>query len=238
MRGTSLLIFSLLATPLAAQTPGEMPPNVSVNAVGSSMRDPDQAMLMLAVESEGTTARQAAQANAAKMDRLVGALRDAGLTGPAVRTTSYSIEPQYDYQRENGGPPRIVGYRAMNMVQVTIDDVTRVGAIVDLAVEAGSNRIAGLSFQLKDAEAAHLDAVGEATRRARLEAETVARALGMRLGEVMSISTSGYMPAPPPRPMYDMRAEVAMASAPTPIEAGSVEVSAHVSAVFRLVPNN
>ena len=237
MRGKLLVMFGLLASPVAAQSPAEMPPHVSVNAVGRSMRDPDQAMLMLAVESEGNTARQAAQANATKMDRLITALRGAGLTGPAVRTTSYSIEPQYDYKRDTGGPPRIVGYRAMNMVQVTIDDVTRVGAIVDLAVDAGSNRIAGLHFQLKNADAAHLDAVREATRRARQEAETVAQALGMQLGEVMSISTSGYMPAPPPRPMYDMRAEAAMASAPTPIEAGSVEVSAHVSAMFRLVPN-
>ena len=239
MKRMLLLTCVLLApTPLLGQVPyQEMPPSVSVNAVGRVAREPDQAVLLLAVESTGQTAQQAARENATKMDRLVAALRRAGLGQRDVRTISYEIHPEYDQRRERTSAPQIVGYRAVNMVQATIDSVARVGSIIDAAVAAGSNRIAGLNFRLRDAESAHREAVREATQRARAEAQIVAEALGMRLGTVINISTSGYFP-PPPMPMPMMRggAENMVMSAPTPVEPGAVEIVANVSATFRLEP--
>ena len=235
-----LLLLAMVVVPLpaAAQVPQhEMPPTVSVNATGRVAREPDQAMLMLAVESTAASAQEAARENATKMDRLIEALRRAGITGRDVRTISYEIHPEYDHQRERTTAPRIVGYRAVNMVQVTIDTVSKVGAVIDAAVQAGSNRIAGLNFQLRNAEAAHHDAVREATRRARAEAAIVAEALGMRLGQVVNVSTSGYHPPPPMPMMMRQSADYAGAPAPpTPVEPGSVEIMASVSALFRLEP--
>lgn len=232
-----LLLLLLLPSAAGAQEPVQEN-TVTVSATGFSRQAPDQAVLLLAVESFAATAQEATRANASKMDALLAALRRLGIGGDKVRTTSYDLHPEYDFRREpeprQPGEDRLIGYRAVNMVQVTIDDVDRVGAIIDAAVAAGANRVAGLSFQIRDPETARRAAVKEAVAKARAEAETVAQALGRRLGPALAVSTTGFLP--PPRPLQVFEAAARMPSVPTPIEPGALEVAATVTATFRLDP--
>ena len=233
-----LLFAVMLAAPLPAlaQVPQAPPPRtLSINANATVERAPDQATLLLAVESEAGNAQQAAAANATKMDRLMAALRQLNIPAAKIRTVSYQLQPQYAQDR--GEQPRIASYRAMNQVQVVLDAVDRVGPTIDAALNAGANRIAGLSFGIKDAQAARLEALSKAVEKARAEAEVIARAAGQTLGEPLSISTDGYFP-PPPRPvMAYARAEMDMAAAaPTPVEGGTLEIGATVSIVYKLLP--
>jgi hypothetical protein len=229
-----LLLALLLPAPLRAQEPG--PPNtVTVSATGVVQREPDRAKLLLSVESFAGTAQEAAARNAERMDALLAALRRVGLDPDDIRTVSYSLDPEYDFRQDaprQPGEDRIIGYRARNTVEVTIDAIDRVGTIIDAAIQAGANRVLGISFELRDPDAARREAIAIAVGKARAEAEAVAAAVGRPLGPVLSVSTTGSFPVPVP--MYRMDAVQAARAVATPIEPGTLEVAASITIVYAL----
>jgi uncharacterized protein YggE len=232
IRASALLSLLLPAAGLAQQA--AEPPTVTVGASATVEREPDRAVVTLAVESEAPMAQAASQANAAAMSRVITALRRAGLTGTSVRTISVQLMPVYAPTTDGNKPPKITGYRAVNMVQATIDSIPRVGPVIDAAISAGANRVAGISFELKDAESARLEALAKAVEKARREADVVARAAGRRLGPALNISFGGDVS--PPRPYYAERAMAMAQAAETPVEGGTLQISANVNVVFRLDP--
>jgi uncharacterized protein YggE len=202
-------------------------------------RQPDQAVVVLAVESFAQTAQEASSENSAKMDAVIKALRRLGLGQDAIRTLGFSVTPEYDYTAgtpRQPGEDRLIGYRARNMIQVTTNDIAQAGNIIDVAIKAGANRVTDLSFQLRDPEAARQEALRLAVGKARTEAETIAAALGRRLGPALAATSTGAFA--PPRPMQQMRsmAVAEMAMAPPPIEPGVIEVEALVSVIYSLEP--
>lgn len=234
----NMLIAALLLAPAAVQGqaaphPEPQPRTLTVSAVGTVELEPEQGVVMLAVESEAQTAQAAADANAQRMTRLMAALRQAGVPERNIRTTSYELRPEYTREDRGAAAPRITGYRAVNMVQVTVDEVPRIGPVIDAAIASGANRVTNIRFELRDPESAHLEASAAAVRNARRQAEAIAAAAGERLGPALSINTSGYSPSPP-QPVY-ARAEMAMQDASTPIEGGTLTVMASVHIVYRLL---
>lgn len=224
----------LLMIPAAglAQETQEQPRTITVSATGTVEREPEQGVVTFAVESEAATGALAAESNARRMTELVAALRRAGIADRDIRTLSYELRPEYAREPRGAEPPRIVAYRAINMVQVTVDTVARLGRIIDTAVNAGANRVANVRFELRDPRTAHLEAVQLAMQNARREAETVAAAAGQRLGPPMSITTGGF--APPPGPMAAYRADAMEMAAATPVEPGVLTVTANVHVVYRI----
>ena len=237
MRIALLATFvAMTAAPAVAQQPIEQPRTVNVNATGTVQRAPEKAVITVAVESSARTAREAAQANATKMDAVFSALRSLGIVPPKVRTISYELHPEYAQPtRENPNPTlRVTGYRAINMVLVDVDSIGRVGAVIDGVVSAGANRIANLSFELRDNEMARLEALRIAMARAHAEATALANAAGQRLGHPLNISSSSHYE--PRQYRMEARADMAMAPAPppTPIESGMLTLTANVSVSYRL----
>lgn len=235
-RMLSMAMMLALPAGVAAQERHDPPPRtITVSAQGMIEREPEEGVVTLAVESEAADARAAADANAQRMTQLVAALRRAGVPERNIRTVSYELRPEYRREIERRDePPRIAGYRAINMVQVTVDTVSGMGRIIDTAIGSGANRVANISFRLRDQHAAHIEAAALAMRNARREAEAIAEAAGERLGPALNINTGGYhAPPPPPMPMY-ARAEMDMAAPQTPVETGTLTVMATVSVVYQL----
>jgi uncharacterized protein YggE len=234
--GALLLIVTPTALRGQERDTRPQPPTLQVTGIGIVDREPERANVLLAVESLESTARQASQANATKMDAVMAALRGLGITPPRVKTISYYLQPEYASER-GGREPRIVGYRAVNMVQVRVDTITRVGAVIDGAIGAGANRVANLSFELRDPDAAWLEAHRIAISKARAQAEVVAAAAGQRLGPPLTIHTS---PQEIPYERFRvLRATATMAPPPappppTPIEPGMVTSIARVTITYRL----
>ncbi|HEX7117608.1 MAG TPA: SIMPL domain-containing protein [Longimicrobiales bacterium] len=208
---------------------------VTVAAAGRVTREPDRAELSLAVETFAATAQEAAAANADKMQALLDALRRLGLDDDDIETMSYQLHPEYDFtpgEPRRPGEQRLVGYRARNMVRVTIDEIARVGEVIDAAIAAGADRVHGVAFRLSDPEEARQDAIRDAIAKARLEAETIAGAIGRTLGPVLAVTTTGVFQPP----IVMARMESAAVAAPTPIEPGELDITASVTMVFRLDP--
>jgi uncharacterized protein len=223
------LLLTLLPVLAPAQAPDPDRRTLTVVASGESRTAPDLARIALAVESSASTARSAAEQNARTMDAVIRALRGAGVQDAQIQTRGYQLHPQYSHERQE---PRLIGYRAMNMLTVETPRMDQVGRLIDVALEAGANRMDGLSFTVRDAEAAQSEALRLAVERGRRTAETLAAAMGVRLGPVLRATTAvGGAPAPPPGMI--MAREMA-ADVRTPIEPGEQTMAAQVQLVFEI----
>ena len=126
----------------------------------------------------------------------------------------------------------VVGYVALNNVRATVGNVNAVGRVIDRAVEAGANRITGITFFASDTGPARAEATARAVRAARSQAQVIAESLGYRLGRPLEVSGGASRPSPVP---YQAEA-MTLRAADTPIEAGDQTVTANVSIRFALGP--
>ena len=212
----------------SVRTPG----TVRVSATGEARATPDRAFADFGVETEAPTAQAAAAENARRQAAVIEALVRAGVERENIQTRDFSVFPAYDpTPNPTGGEPRVRGYRVTNTVGVQTDDVSRVGALIDAALAAGANRSYGLRFGFRDTARLQQQALQDAIRRARGEAEAIARGLGLTLGPVLEASTV----AEPVRPVPMFEARAAMADqAQTPVEPGQSAVSATIHLVYRM----
>lgn len=206
---------------------------LSVRGDAEMSAPPDRARIRFAVETRAPGASEAVEANAARMERVVGALREAGVGRGALETTGFSLRPEYARSGPRGeGERELVAYRATNGVDVTTDDLAGVGALIDAAVEAGADRVSGLRFEAADPDSLRREALRRAVASAREEAEAVASALGRALGEVVEAEIEGGGGGP--RPVAYREMAVAAARVETPVEPGEITVSAAVRLRYRL----
>jgi uncharacterized protein YggE len=225
---------ALLAAPVAslAQTTSTAG-TIVLSGQGDIGAAPDQATITLGVFTQGETAAQALAENTARLTSVFGVLDAAGIEGRDRQTSGLSINPIWEHQRGNNPPPpTIVGYTVSNNVTVRVRDLDALGGVLDAVVRDGANNFQGLSFGVEDSapliDEARRAAVADALRKAELYAD----ALGVDLGNIVSVSESGGM-----RPMM-MRGEAAMmmsdGAAPVPIAGGEVTFNAQVSITWEL----
>ena len=234
MEGTPFEAKSI--TPLEQQgvvTPGRDDSRrvTRVNVTGDSIvqAQPDTAILTISVVTQNRSAIEAQQENATKTDAVVRALKAAAGAGAEVKTSGYSLQPQRVYKENQ--PPTIVGYEARNSVTVTMGDLTKVGAVIDAAAQAGSNDVAGIAFTLRQDRPARDRALGEATREAMSKAQVIAQALGGRVTRVVQVEEEGFFQRPP-QPLYQTEALMAKrGDVSTPIEIGSLEITSRVQLI-------
>lgn len=233
---TALLLAGALALPTAAalaQTPA--PPAatsdgtlLSVSASGEANRVPDVATLSAGVVTQAADANEALRANAAQMNRLMEAVRQAGIAERDIRTSDLGVSPQY--RRADGEAREISGYEARNTVNLTLRDIGNLGSVIDALVAAGANQVHGPNFQIGEPEEAYDEARRAALEAARARAGLYADALGLRVRRIVSISEGGgFMP----RPMaMGMRAMEAVAA--SPVSPGESTLSVNLDVVFEL----
>jgi uncharacterized protein YggE len=227
--------LAVVADSAEAQQPG--PPreqSIRVTGVGEARARPDQAIADFAVETQAATAQAAAAENAQRMERVIEALVRAGVSRDRIETRDYNVFPDYDPQpRPEAAEPRIRGYRVMNTVGVTLDDIERVGTVIDAALGAGANRVNGVRFGLRDPQAFRQRAIDDAVRRARSDGEALASALGLSLGMVREAYTADVGMVQPMM-MERLQMADAGAGASTPISPGEQTVRATVVVVYAI----
>jgi uncharacterized protein YggE len=212
---------------------------LAVSADGRSTRTPDLAVFSAGVTSQGKTAAEAMTANSADMNRVFAALRKAGIADKDIQTSTINLNPVYGQPvfGPNGQvaqEARIIGYQAMNMVNVKQRDLKGFGKVLDALVASGANQVSGPNFQMENPDVALDEARVAAMKAARARADLYARAAGLRVVRIVSISEgSGYNP---PMPVMYAKAAMAEAAMPTPIAAGQVEATVNVSVQFELAP--
>jgi uncharacterized protein len=233
-----LMVMALAAVPLAGPVAAQAAPPIlpdgtllDVSAEGRTTRVPDIATIRAGVVSQGVTAAAALSDNAARMARVLAAVKRAGVQSRDVQTSNVSLSPQYRYA--DGKPPEITGYQASNSVSIRFRDIARSGAILDALVAEGANQIDGPSLSIDQPEAALDEARTDAVKRARARAELYARAAGLNVARIVSIAEAGQNDGGSPSPrVYAMT--VRAAPAPTQIAAGEADVTVTLSVRFLL----
>jgi hypothetical protein len=224
----SVVLAALLAiyAPVQAQPPQGTPPPPAVVTTGEGLvkRAPDRAWVTIAAESRAKTPNEAQRANATAMSAVMQKLRGAGIPPEAIQTSAIDLQPEYDYPNNR----RILrGYVARNSLEVRVDDLAKLGEIIDLSVGAGATMVSGVRFDLKDRAGAEREAIRMAVVDARARATAAAAGADLQVDRVLRIEEHRVSPGPP-RPVMTMRAEMAQDSQ-TPVSPGEIEIRAMVT---------
>jgi uncharacterized protein len=225
----TLLAASALAgvgapTLIRAESSDAKPGTISVNGTGSVTTEPDTAMLSLGVVTQGATAREAMENNSRAMAKVIDALKRAGLAAKDLQTQYVSLNPRYDQQGRE-----VTGYDASNSVSASVRDLAQVGSVIDAGIAAGANNVSGPSLSREDRDKLYNDALEKAVADAKAKANVLARAAGVSVGAVQSVSETQQGGGPMP-----LGYAAARAVADTPIEAGTTQITASVHVVFTL----
>ncbi len=204
----------------------------SVRAIGASTitTAPDQAIVNFAIETRSNTAQDTAAQNATQTTAVLAALQSLLGAGADIRTTGYSVSPVYTYPA--GGQGVLSGFSATNSIQVTTTNLSQVGKLLDTGTQAGATRVQGLTFGLKDPEPVRLQALRQASQKARTHADAIAAGAGLHLGAVIALDEGGS----PPRVITPVLSGAPAAAPTTPIDPGTVSVTATVNMEIELVP--
>ena len=221
MRNVIIAALILAASTVSAQTPPQ--PDVVVTT-GEALvrRAPDRAFVTVTVETRARTPREAQRLNAEAMTAVQQRLDQARVPKDAVRTQGYDLQQEFDFV---GGKRVALGFVARNAVEVRVDEVARVGELLDVAVQGGATAIGGVRFDVRDREVAEREAIRLAVADARARAEAAASGAGRSVDRVIRIEDQRESAAGP-RPMIAM---MKSADATTPIEPGLIEIHARVS---------
>ncbi len=203
---------------------------LSVSATADATRVPDVATISTGVVTQAADANAAMRANAVQMDKVMAAIRAAGIAERDIQTSGINLNPQYKYVENQ--PPSIVGYQASNNVNVKVRDLSKLGKVLDAFVANGANQINGPSFEVDKPDEAYDEARLAALKKARARADTYAAALGLNVRRIVSISEGG---ASLPRPMPMMRAMAMDSMAKeTSVSPGEASLSVSIEVVFEL----
>ena len=227
MRSLYLPLLLLLPVTAVAQTPEPASSEPVVVAVGEGVvkRTPDRAWVSIATESRARTAREAQKLNADAMTSVLGRIKASGVPAEAIETSGYALQPEFDYANNR---QTLRGYVARNSVEVRVDDLPKLGGVLEAAVDAGANQVSGVRFDLKDRDVVEREAVKLAVADARARAEAAAAGAGMKVERVVRIEEERYASGPP-RPMAMMRESLQVTSGEPPISPGEIEIRASVT---------
>ena len=245
---TCLILAAALAaasaSPASAQAVSPGPVVAAGNAVltisadGRSVRTPDLAVFNAGVTTQAKTAAAALAENAERMNAVIAALKQSGIADRDIQTSNLSVNPVYGQPRAdaNGnvtGEPVIMGYQASNQVEVKQRKIGNYGKTIDTLVSAGANQVSGPAFQLDQPDAASDEARIDAMKKARARADLYAKAAGMTVRRILTISEGGGY-APQPMVMYARADKMMAGSAPSPVSAGELQIGANVTVTFEL----
>lgn len=246
----ALLLSALVAGPAPAAAaaqdgPQGEPPTITVTGTGRVKVAPDQAVVRLGAVVQAEEAAAAQEQLNEIVRNAIEAIRELDVPEANIQTSELSLSPVYaqpDRRRpgEEVGAvigrrptePRIVAYRATNVLSVTVTDLSKIGDVIDAGVAAGANEIQGISFGLRNDLPQRLAALKEAVNEAKQKAEAMASALGVALVEPIDVQEQGLV-----RPYMQMDYAYSRAeglAAATPVQPGEVAVEATVLVRYRI----
>ena len=194
MRTKSLIVSMLLlgAIVLSACGPAAIVPanesqrTLNITGVGPGSLTPDIAYIYLGVHTEKATASEAVAENNAQTQKVIDALKKLGVDAKDIRTTNFSIWPSQNYGPD--GMPLDMKYVVDNTVYVTVRDLKKLGDLLDTVITAGANTVNSIAFDVADKTAAAKQARDAAVKNAQEQAQELAVAAGVKLGDITNIS--------------------------------------------------
>jgi uncharacterized protein YggE len=236
---TKFLVFAVLVFALILSACGPTTINqaaqpvirtLNVNGVGSIDLTPDIAYIYIGVHDESATASDAVNANKAHTTSVINAIKKAGVDAKDIRTTNFSIYPSQQY----GPDGTVTGtiYMVDNSVYVTVRNLDSLGSLLDGAISAGANNVNSIQFDVADKTAAVKEARAKAVADAKSQAQEMADAAGITLGDIQNLSF--YENSPVPMLSGKGGGGAMTADASVPIQPGQLTISVNVSITYSI----
>lgn len=200
MRFYVVLILSGLC---ASSLDAEQTPVSQLHVTGTQIRTtatatrfipPDLAIAQFEFSARDSTLSAAARAASVIGNEIRRAIIKAGVPGDSIlgrgsvpqlwdRGTQMDIKVNSEFKRYD------TTYVFRDIMVVRIRDLKRVGSVLDAALEAGAHKLVSLQFSSGRIQPLAREALTEATRQARLNAEVMAEAGGGRVGRPLELTT-------------------------------------------------
>jgi uncharacterized protein YggE len=234
---TLLLAAALLPAAIsgASADDGKREAVVMVTGEGHSSVAPDMAVVTLSVVKQSKTAHDALDQNSKEMGAVLATLKDAGIADRDLQTTGFSIQPQYNYPNNNNGqpqPPELIGYQATNALTVRVRDLSKLGTLIDQAVQLGINQGGDIQFTNDKPDATLEEARKAAVADAMAKATTLAQAANVKLGRVIEISENSIRPSP--QPVFRAAMMKDAAAPAVPVQGGENTYDVNVNVTYAL----
>ena len=171
--------FANTETAAAART-------LEVTGRGLVMTKHDTATISLGFNSVQENAVSAFNTMAGSMNDVAVALKQMGIKDEQIMTGTLSLQPEYEWLKEGGQV--LKGYRAINTVSITTQELNRIAEIIQVAIGAGANQLNGISFAVKDGDELIEQAIDMAVDDAKAKADRVAKRLGTEVVGVVRVS--------------------------------------------------
>jgi uncharacterized protein YggE len=239
--GLLIIAFFFLALFLYSHLVGPIPFSVnsittvksdifSVTGEGKSVVKPDIAYVRVGIEANGSTVKQTQTQINTVINNVSKALKGLGVSEDDIKTTNYSIRPNYDWRE---GRQRITGYQASTSLSVKVREIDKINEVIDSATANGANQVGSISFDVDDRTKAENEARQEAVAEAKRKAQEAARIAGFKLGKIINYSEGGNSY----RPLMDsVRLPVSGGGemAKTEIEPGTSEITVMVTLSYQI----
>jgi uncharacterized protein YggE len=198
-------------------------PQIVTSATGEAQMTPDRATVYIGTQTRAATASVAARDNAQRQRAIIDAIIAAGVPRTQISTENYNVAPDMRFDPATQ-KSTVTGYVVSNVVRVELQRIDQVSTVIDAALAKGANQINSLDLYASNADSARHEALAQAVARARGDAESIARASGGTLGNLLEVTTADMGPRPVFRTLNGAQAS------PTPIEPGQQRVQVSVSA--------
>ncbi|WP_110956143.1 SIMPL domain-containing protein [Anaerosinus massiliensis] len=190
---------------------------------------PDQATIDIGITNSARTANIAEQQNAVIATNIRAKLIDLGIEEDKIVTTRYTFYPTYN--NDNNKTTEIVAYQVNNTISVTIDDIAKIGALIDASIQSGANTINSIDFTIKNDKRIKQQALQGAVQDARAKAEIISKALDKRIVNVLSATETSTSVGSHNFSRLMLKDSL---SATTPINPGNINATADVDVVFEI----
>lgn len=203
---TILSLFLLVAMNRISDTAAKTN-TISFSGEGKIFAVPDIAAVSFSIITESPTSKVAQDQNSEKSEKIVKFLKNQNIEDKDIKTTSYSIYPQYSYPKplplgiESAtypeyypSNPKITGYQVNQSFELKIRNLEKVSAMLDGLVTAGANNIQNLGFQVDNEDKLKEQARELAIKDAKEKAGALKKQLGIRLGKIVNYNEGGYYP--------------------------------------------
>jgi len=220
----------------AAET--EHPRIVAVSGQGEVQAEPDQAIVTLGVESRKPRLEDARASVAKTVDGVLKLTRDLKIDQKYVRATRINVQPEYNWD-SSAKERNLIGYFVSRQVEVDLRDLEKLGTLLEKATDLGVNQIGDPRLESSKRRDLEREALGKAVQDARLNAETVAKAAGVKLGAARTISaSSGFVPVPVMARMKTMAMSAEAAGPSQTYQSGQMTFNGNVQVEYDLIVTN